>query len=327
MKKILSYMALLLMALNFVACNDDFSQPPVILPDGGLGTGLWDDPYRVSQLANGGKGNDIWVTGYIVGWIDTSGDNFAMNETTCTFNAQATLTSNILMAVSPTETNWENCVPVALTGDARDALNLQANPQNLGKQVTLKCNNERYFSNNAGIKSITMYNWGDTGIKEKPTIYSSSFTSGDISGFSYDDIELAPGLNSVWRVDTRYGLVASAYVGGSRYASDSWAVSPLIDLSGYTSAEANWRWAANYFNDHATMLSMIAAAIRVEGGEWIELTDINFPEGTSFSYVDSGVIDLTPYVGKKVQLGFNYTSTSTIAGTLEIDGIKVTGEK
>lgn len=75
------------------------------------------------------------------------------------------------------------------------------------------------------------------------------------------------------------------------------------------------------------MLSMIAAAVRVEGGEWIELTDINFPEGTSFSYVDSGVIDLTPYVGKKVQLGFNYTSTSTIAGTLEIDGIKVTGEK
>lgn len=316
-----------MMALTFVSCSDDFSQPPVILPDGGLGTGQWDDPYRTSQLANGGKGNAIWVTGYIVGWIDTAGDNFKMDETTCTFNNKATLTSNILMAVTPDETNWENCVPVALSGDARDALNLQNNPDNLGKQVTIKCNNERYFSNNAGLKSITLYNWGPVGIKEKPAIYTSDFASGSASGFTFDNTLMPDALSYIWKVDTRYGLVASAYSGGSRYTTEARAISPEFDLTGYTSAEVSWRWAANYFNDYSTMLSMISVALRVDGGEWIELTGLNYPAGTSFTYVDSGVVDLTPYAGHKVQLGFNYTSTNTIAGTLEIDSIVVTGEK
>ncbi|MCM1291337.1 MAG: DUF6359 domain-containing protein [Prevotella sp.] len=327
MKKIASYMSLLLMALVFVACNDDFAQPPVVLPEGGLGTGQWDDPYRTSQLANGGKGNGIWVTGYIVGWIDTSGDNFAMDEKTCTFNANATLTSNILMAVNPNETDWQKCVPVALTGDARDALNLQDNPENLGKQVTLKCNNERYFSNNGGIKSITLYNFGPVGIKEKPAIYQSDFASGDACGFTFEDGTLPAGLNFVWKVDTRYGIVASGYYSGSRYQTDAWAISPEIDLNGYTSAEVNWRWAGNYFTTRENLLNMTGAYIRVEGGEWSKIEGITYPEGTSFTYVSSGDVDLTEYVGKKIQIGFNYQSTSTIAGTLEVDSFVVTGEK
>lgn len=326
MKKIASYLTLLIMALTFAACSDDFSQPPVVLPDGGLGTGQWDDPYRTSQLANGGKGNGIWVTGYIVGWINTEGDNFKMDANTCTFNNKATLTSNILMAVSPDETNWENCVPVALSGDARDALNLQNNPDNLGKQVTIKCNNERYFSNNGGIKSITLFNWGPEGIKEKPSIYASNFSSGDLSGFTFEQGNLPEGLAFVWKVDAKYGLVASGYYGGSRYDTDSWAVSPVIDLNGYVSAEASWRWAGNYFTTHQNLLDMTGAYIRVEGGEWVKLEGLNYPEGTSFTYVDSGKIDLTPYIGKKIQFGFNYKSTSTLAGTYEIDSITVTGE-
>lgn len=320
-------MMLLCLALAFASCSDDFAQPPVILPDGGLGTGQWDDPYRTSQLANGGKGNGIWITGYIVGWIDTSGDSFAMDANTCTFNADnVTINSNILMAVSPDETNYENCVPVALTGDIRDALNLQSHPENLGKQVTVKGNNERYFSNNGGIKSLTAYNWGPIGIKERPAIYSSEFSTGDACGFTFQQGELPSGLSYVWKVDTRYGLVASGYYNGGRYDTDAWAVSPEIDLTGYTSADVSWRWAGNYFTTTQNILDMTGAYIREVGGEWTKLEGLTYPEGTSFTYVDCGGVDLTPYVGKKIQIGFRYTSTSTIAGTWEIDSFNVYGD-
>lgn len=56
-----------------------------------------------------------------------------------------------------------NCVPVQLpTGAVRNALNLQNNPTNLGKQVTLKGSLEPYFGT-SGIKSVTAYVWGDKG--------------------------------------------------------------------------------------------------------------------------------------------------------------------
>lgn len=333
MKKIASYLTLFLMAVLFASCSDDFAQPPVSLPEGGLGTGIWNDPYRTSQLANGGRGNNIWITGYIVGWINTAGDNFKMDENTCTFDAKATLSSNILMAVNPDETNWENCVPVALSGDARDALNLQNNPDNLGKQVTVKANNERYFGNNGGIKNITAFKWGDTGIEEEEPvipegeIFKATFDGGNTDGFTFIQGTLPEGLSFVWKADNRYGLVATGYYNNTRYETDAWAVSPLLDLSGYKSITLNFRWAGNYFGSQAAMLGTVDFAVREPGGEWTVVGVPVAPSGTDFTYVDSGNVDLSAFAGKKIQLGFNYRSTPSLCGTLEIDNISVTGEK
>ena len=128
---------LLLAVIGLASCSEEYAQPPVITPEGGLGDGSSANPYSAKQILDGTKGTDVWVTGYIVGWIDTSSGNLTFNEETATFTAPATLNSNMLIAASPDEKNFENCIPVQLSGDVRNALNLKDNPGNLGKQVTV----------------------------------------------------------------------------------------------------------------------------------------------------------------------------------------------
>ena len=45
--------------------------------------------------------------------------------------------------------------------------------------------------------------------------------------------------------------------------------------------------------------------------------------------MDAGTVDLSSYAGKKIEIGFHYTSSAAanLAGTWEIDAVRVTGEK
>lgn len=131
------------------------------------GNGSAEQPYSVGAVISGKNADgstitnttDTWVTGYIVGWIN--GMSMADGAT---FTTPATSNSNILLAATPDEKNPGNCIPVALTSGSvvRTALNLKDNSTNLGKQVSIKGNLEKYFGTN-GVKSTTLYAWGDKG--------------------------------------------------------------------------------------------------------------------------------------------------------------------
>ena len=122
-------------------------------PVEGQGDGTVESPFLVSQVIGGtAVGNEVWVEGYIVGWVDgqvyTSGANF---------NANATSQTNLMLAASADETDASNCIPVQLpSGDVRTALNLQTNPGNYKKVVKLKGNIEKYFGI-TGVKTVTEY--------------------------------------------------------------------------------------------------------------------------------------------------------------------------
>lgn len=122
-------------------------------PVEGQGDGTVEAPFLVSQVIGGSAvGNEVWVEGYIVGWVDgqvyTSGANF---------NANATSQTNLMLAASADETDAANCIPVQLpSGDVRSALNLQTNPGNYKKVVKLKGNIEKYFGI-TGVKTVTEY--------------------------------------------------------------------------------------------------------------------------------------------------------------------------
>lgn len=123
------------------------------------GEGTAESPFTVGSVIAGATGSDKWVTGYIVGWVE--GQAYA---TGAHFGVPATVASNILLAATPTETNPSNCIPLQLpSGSAvRTALNLQNNPANLGKQVSVKGSLETYFGM-PGLKSVSLYAWGDKG--------------------------------------------------------------------------------------------------------------------------------------------------------------------
>lgn len=107
-----------------------------------------ENPYTVAQAI--ALGSDykqaVWVKGFIVGYVNgqayTEGCVFG---NTAAEGAEVSKT-NILIAASKDETNVNNCMPVQLpTGAERNALNLNANPANLGKELTINAYLTKYF--------------------------------------------------------------------------------------------------------------------------------------------------------------------------------------
>lgn len=152
--------------------------------------------------------------------------------------------------------------------------------------------------------------------------YEVDFTKGQ-EKFKIEDKTLPEGLNYVWSQSSSYGMKASAYVGNTNYASESWLVSPLVDLSENT-GEANlaFEHAVNFFSSIDKAKEEATVWVREEGGSWSKLS-INYPETLSWSFVQGGTVDLSSYNGKKIQVGFKYVSTTEKAGTWEIKNFNI----
>lgn len=152
--------------------------------------------------------------------------------------------------------------------------------------------------------------------------YEVDFTKGQ-EKFKIEDKTLPEGLNYVWSQSSSYGMKASAYVGNTNYASESWLVSPIVDLSENT-GEANlaFEHAVNFFSSIDKAKEEATVWVREEGGSWSKLS-INYPETLSWSFVQGGTVDLSSYNGKKIQVGFKYVSTTEKAGTWEIKNFNI----
>ena len=73
------------------------------------------------------------------------------------FAAEGAAATNLVLAPSASETDYNKCIPVELpAGDIRKALNLQDNPANLGKKIEINATLTKYFSR-AGLKKPTSY--------------------------------------------------------------------------------------------------------------------------------------------------------------------------
>lgn len=326
---------LILMTLGLGSCNEDFSQPPVVNP--GIHGGTWNDPMSCYQVLLGTSVEGysaVWVTGYIVGCVDTNISS-SCSDATATFTVPAPVQSNILMADDPNETDWTKCISVQLpSGPVRQALNLGV-IENKGKEVTILGTIGAKYCSVYGVKGVSAYVWGNQGdqsidIIEKPvrpTIQEWDFLN-NANGFTADQKKPDSSTAEIWKVTEKYGWVASGFVSGNCIESESMLVSPVIDLSNYTAVVMNVHSAANKFNNQETFLAMTKVLVREEGtAEWTAVTLPNAPEGTSWSFSDSGEIDLSAFDGKKIQIGFFYTSSTSVAGSWEIDKLQLFGQR
>ena len=151
--------------------------------------------------------------------------------------------------------------------------------------------------------------------------YEEAFTTG-IGKFMTDGVKAGTTDVAVWTQDDTYGMKATAYIEKVNYAVESWLTSPLIDLGSASSPALSFEHATNFFADVATAAKEATVWIKAEGGEWTQLT-VTYPTSLSWNYVSSGEVDLGAYKGKKVQIGFKYTSTADKAGTWEVKNFKV----
>lgn len=122
----------------------------------------------------------------------------------------------------------------------------------------------------------------------------------------------------------KYYLNASAFGKDEAIGNTYYAVSPVIDLSEAKSAFLTFDHAAKF---QTTLRTLCGAVVRLEGAtEWTALTIPAWPEAGAWTFASSGDIDLSAYVGKKIQLGFKYGSSDAGADTWEIKNLKISGE-
>ncbi|WP_308394116.1 choice-of-anchor J domain-containing protein [Prevotella sp.] len=171
----------------------------------------------------------------------------------------------------------------------------------------------------------------ETGLKE---IYSENFDN-ETTAFTFKDVTLTGGLTRVWKVASYNNngyLNASAFFSNASHASESWAVSPAILLGDSKKATLSFKHAINKLADVSTMKDMMTAWVStnytgdVKTAEWQQLVIPKYPEGVSWTFVESGDIDLTAYCGKTIYIAFKYTSTDDNSGGWEIDNFTIKGD-
>ena len=317
---------------------DEFHIEGVIIDDGKIpdGTGTADAPYNVEQVIaknpQGGADNpdekDVWVAGYIVGWADMS-SVYYINAETARFSVPATLATNILLAPTADVTDYTKCIGIQLpSGDVRKALNLMDNPGNLGRGVKIFGNIAKY-SGVPGLRTASQYAWlGDDPTPPGPTVdalYKEAFsnTQGD---FIINNVNLPSGLQYVWSATEKYGMKASAFANSTSYASESWLISPVFNLANATDVTLDFEQANNKYGSASDIPVQSSLWVSVNGGNWSQLTVPTYGTNADWNFVNSGDIDLSAYAGKKISIGFKYTSTAAAAGTWEVKNFELKGK-
>lgn len=159
-------------------------------------------------------------------------------------------------------------------------------------------------------------------------ILSANFKKGQ-GDWKTQDVNLPSQLTAIWSYNSKYGMVATAYSDNVNYASESWLIAPAADLSSVEKAVLTIKHAANYFSTSVPVNKACGVMVSTDYSEgatpatatWDELTLSQWP--TSFTYIEA-TADMSKYAGKpKVYVALKYTSTSSKAGTWEVEALSI----
>ena len=156
-------------------------------------------------------------------------------------------------------------------------------------------------------------------------VFEESFATSQ-GNFEIDNKQLG---TFVWKHDAGtpeggspyYYMKASAFINKAAKASESWLISPEVDLSTATNATLTFMHIINHAGDMQTQQTLWVTETSTEN--WQQVTIPNYPDGNSWNEVSSGNIDLSAYAGKKIKFAFKYVSTTAAAATWEVYDVKV----
>lgn len=203
----------------------------------------------------------------------------------------------------------------------------------IGQTVTIAI---KYVSTDNGsrtieIKSITVQE-GEAGGDTPPapgTIFSETFAASQ-GEFTIQDVILPSALTYVWAHDSHGCMKANAFANSTNYESETWLISPAIDMSGNSNAVLTFDHAVNYLKTGtpSDFYSVLVSTDYVDGqpstAHWTELDVANYPAGNNWTFVNSGSIDLSSYTGNaNVRIAFKYTSMDDNAGCWEVKNVLI----
>lgn len=146
-----------------------------------------------------------------------------------------------------------------------------------------------------------------------------SATASDVGDWDYEDVTLPSGGSYVWswkEYDGKHYLNASAYIGGTPYASKSYAWSPEVSMKNVVKADFSFSHAAKF---QTTLRTLCKVAVKdLDSGLISEVEIPSWPSAGKWDFAGSGNVDLSRFAGKRIRVGFKYESSASGADTWEI---------
>lgn len=333
-KSFISLLCLTLGVFLFQACND--VPAPYDIPGKGdansiYGTGSKESPYTIKGAALNQNGGYAWVKAYIVGYIPT-GDNTSSTISDIVFGTEGAGTTNIVIATSGDSKDINNCMAVQLpSGDVRNALNLQAHPENLGKEVMLYGTMEKYFGS-AGVKTVTAAILDGQEIGDMPEESGEAIFSADFSQSLGDFTSISTSGTLEW-----YNDYSSAMITGYKdfngdgekenQAGVTFLVGPEIDLSHIEEAYVATNMAINYERGDLNANNSILISKNYTGdannATWTQLTYDTEGLNSDFTFKNKKTAIPAELMGGKVRIALRHTCSDTQSSTWEVKKIEV----
>ncbi|MBQ8271292.1 MAG: choice-of-anchor J domain-containing protein [Bacteroidaceae bacterium] len=291
-----------------------------------------------------GTAKPATVKGYIVGWV--KGTNYEggiqfnndVIEEISSDGKQTNESTDIIIADSPDETDYNKCMPIQLPiGNIRNKVNLRDNPGNYKKMVTITGSLEKYFRV-AGLKSVS-----------KALFEGEEDGEGDNNetpaplGNVYIDEKFADGLGSfttaqivnayAWMHDSDYKYAkVSGYANGASQDAESWLISPTMNFANETAATISFDYVINKGDASLAAANHKLMITDSYTGDfyttnWEEI-DFGAQNDNTWNFRNTGNIAIpAAYMGKEaVVIAFKYLSTTSASSTWEVNNVLVTGE-
>lgn len=310
--------------------------PPGPTPGPGTGSGTADDPYDVAKgISLQGQQIVGWTQGYIVGAAKKDLSTVSSNDD-IVWAAPFDSYTNVVIADDATCHDISQCIIVNLTSNTplRSQVNLYDNAGNLGKKLAVNGKLRAYFGQ-AGLRDSNGTEDDfvlEGGVTPPPTptgFFSESFANGQ-GEFTIQDVNLPSALTYVWIYDSRKFMKANAYANSTNYESESWLISPSIDMSAHGTAVLTFDHAVNYLKAgvpedfYTVMVSTDYVDGDVSTATWTQVTVPNYPLGDSWTWFASGNVVLDAFAGQpNVHIAFKYTSEADNAGCWEVKNVVV----
>ncbi len=177
--------------------------------------------------------------------------------------------------------------------------------------------------NNIGNTTYTINITSNNESAAETTFLENAFTD-EQGDWTIDDKVTASAITTIWSQSSAYGMKASGYYNKNNYKTESWLVSPELDLSLATEATLTFDHTSYQAQENKDYLKLLISEDKIS---WDEQTIATWPTAR-WTYV-SNTLDLSSYVGKKIYLAFQYKSTATSGltnDTWEIKNLKVSGK-
>lgn len=274
--------------------------------------------------------------GTLTATAGTNQKDVAMNV-----NAEGTTATAIILPTAASTDQTAVTLKFNLAGKSYTYTLTDASIFEEGKNVTFNAN----LSINNGkpvvtVGTATIEDWtekpgGDINVDfdgevqpgKETVVLDESFATSQ-GNFTIEDKQLPEGGSYVWKHDAGtttggtpyYYMKASAFISGAK-ASESWLISPEVDLSTATTATLSFMHIINHAGDMKTQQTLWVTETSTEN--WQQVAIPNYPAGNNWDKVSSGNIDLSAYTGKKIKFAFKYVSTTAAAATWEVYDVKV----